>query len=132
MRRCGSSSRRCCGAGKAANPFVKAFEPMAERIAQLGMLNSLAQTVLKLTVPGVPDIYQGCDLWDFSLVDPDNRRPVDYAHRQATLGVARRGGPARRCSTRGRTGASSCSSRARCCATGWSTRNCFRAAVTGR
>ena len=41
--------------------------------------NSLAQVALKFTAPGVPDVYQGCELWDFSLVDPDNRRPVDYA-----------------------------------------------------
>ncbi len=46
------------------------------------MLNSLAQTLLALTAPGVPDIYQGTELWDFSLVDPDNRRPVDYEHRR--------------------------------------------------
>ena len=71
--------------GKGANPFVRAFEPMAELIAQAGMVNSLSQTILKLTVPGVPDIYQGCDLWDYSLVDPDNRRPVDYALREKTL-----------------------------------------------
>ena len=71
--------------GKAANPFLKAFVPLAERIAQLGMVNSLAQTVLKLTVPGVPDIYQGCEVWDYSLVDPDNRRPVDYGHRREVL-----------------------------------------------
>ncbi len=71
--------------GKTVNPFLKTFVPMAEQIARLGMLNSLAQTVLKLTVPGVPDIYQGCELWDYSLVDPDNRRPVDYARRKETL-----------------------------------------------
>ena len=71
--------------GKGANAFVRAFEPMAERIAQMGVINSLSQTVLKLTVPGVPDIYQGCDLWDFSLVDPDNRRPVDYEAHRRTL-----------------------------------------------
>ena len=71
--------------GKTANPFLKTFVPMAEQIARLGMFNSLAQTVLKLTVPGVPDIYQGCEMWDYSLVDPDNRRPVDYAHRKETL-----------------------------------------------
>ena len=65
--------------------FLRAFVPFAERIAQLGMLNSLAQTGLKCTTPGVPDIYQGCEIWDFSLVDPDNRRPVDYAHRQQLL-----------------------------------------------
>ncbi len=71
--------------GKAANPFLRAFVPLAERVAQLGMVNSLSQTVLKLTVPGVPDIYQGCEMWDYSLVDPDNRRPVDYARRREVL-----------------------------------------------
>ena len=54
-------------------------------IAWFGMLNSLAQLLLKLCVPGVPDIYQGTELWDFSLVDPDNRRPVDYDRRRAAL-----------------------------------------------
>jgi (1->4)-alpha-D-glucan 1-alpha-D-glucosylmutase len=49
------------------------------------MYNSLAQILLKFMVPGVPDIYQGNELWDFSLVDPDNRRPVDYDHRAAML-----------------------------------------------
>src|SRR3546814_4129117 len=49
------------------------------------MVNSRAQTVLKLTVPGVPDVYQGSELWDLSLVDPDNRRPVDYEMRAALL-----------------------------------------------
>lgn len=58
---------------------------MAERIAQHGAVNSLTQTVLKLTCPGVPDVYQGNELWDFSLVDPDNRRPVDFALRQQRL-----------------------------------------------
>ncbi|HEY2105563.1 MAG TPA: hypothetical protein VGH29_07250, partial [Candidatus Binataceae bacterium] len=48
-------------------------------------LNSLAQTLLKLTTPGIPDFYQGTELWDFSLVDPDNRRPVDYALRRRLL-----------------------------------------------
>lgn len=67
------------------NRFLQSFEPMVARVAELGMVNSLAQTVLKLTVPGVPDIYQGQELWDFSLVDPDNRRPVDYALRAQML-----------------------------------------------
>ena len=49
------------------------------------MLNSVAQTLIKLTVPGVPDIYQGNELWRFDLVDPDNRRPVDYATRESVL-----------------------------------------------
>ena len=67
------------------NAFVAALEPLAERLAQLGAMNSLTQTVLKLTVPGVPDIYQGNEAWDFSLVDPDNRRPVDYRQRAEGL-----------------------------------------------
>jgi malto-oligosyltrehalose synthase len=57
----------------------------AQRIAAAGAVNSLAQTVLKLTSPGVPDIFQGTEFWDLSLVDPDNRRPVDYAARIAAL-----------------------------------------------
>jgi (1->4)-alpha-D-glucan 1-alpha-D-glucosylmutase len=67
------------------DPFLKSFRPFEKRIAHLGLLNSLSQTVLKLTCPGVPDTYQGTELWDFSLVDPDNRRPVDYAHRQRVI-----------------------------------------------
>ncbi len=59
--------------------------PFAERVARLGAQNSLAQTVLKLTLPGVPDIYQGTELWDLSMVDPDNRRPVDYGLRVRLL-----------------------------------------------
>ncbi|GEP45084.1 maltooligosyl trehalose synthase [Brevifollis gellanilyticus] len=71
------------------NRFPQSISPLAERLAQLGMVNSLTQTVLKLTCPGVPDIYQGSELWDFSLVDPDNRRPVDYEKRQQALdGIA--------------------------------------------
>ncbi len=65
--------------------FLDAFLPFAERVARLGAQNSLAQTVLKLTLPGMPDIYQGAELWDLSLVDPDNRRPVDYALRERLL-----------------------------------------------
>ena len=68
-----------------AHPFRQAFRPFAARVAALGALNSLTQTILKLTVPGVPDLYQGNELWDFSLVDPDNRRPVDYALRREIL-----------------------------------------------
>ncbi len=65
--------------------FFQTFEPVAQQIAQLGAMNSLSQTLLKLTVPGVPDIYQGNEIWDFSLVDPDNRRPVDYEIRRHLL-----------------------------------------------
>jgi (1->4)-alpha-D-glucan 1-alpha-D-glucosylmutase len=57
----------------------------AGRIAPAGALNALSQTALRLTVPGVPDLYQGTDLWDFSMVDPDNRRKVDYTIRRAML-----------------------------------------------
>jgi len=67
------------------NKFIPAFLPVAQEIARLGMINSLAQTVVKLTAPGVPDIYQGTEVWDDSLVDPDNRRPVDYARRSKML-----------------------------------------------
>jgi len=66
----------------AKNRFLADFLPFQQRVARIGLWNSLAQTLLKLTCPGVPDIYQGNDLWDFSLVDPDNRRSVDYALRQ--------------------------------------------------
>jgi (1->4)-alpha-D-glucan 1-alpha-D-glucosylmutase len=67
------------------NRFLDSFLPVAEMIAQTGAINSLAQTLLKLTSPGVPDIYQGNEIWNFSLVDPDNRRPVDYAKRTRLL-----------------------------------------------
>jgi (1->4)-alpha-D-glucan 1-alpha-D-glucosylmutase len=66
--------------------FLSAFRPLGMRLARLGMLTSLGRTVLKCTIPGVPDTYQGTELWDFSLVDPDNRRPVDYAERERLLG----------------------------------------------
>jgi (1->4)-alpha-D-glucan 1-alpha-D-glucosylmutase len=59
--------------------------PFRRRVARLGMINSLAQVVLKIGSPGVPDFYQGTDLWDLSLVDPDNRREVDFAQRVSKL-----------------------------------------------
>ena len=65
--------------------FLAAFEPFAERVAMAGELHALRQTALKLTVPGVPDIYQGDELVALSLVDPDNRRPVDWARRRELL-----------------------------------------------
>lgn len=77
-----------------SSAFVKGFEPIAAEIAQIGMVNALSQTVLKLTSPGVPDIYQGNETWDFSLVDPDNRRPVDYEARQKMLEAVERAEPA--------------------------------------
>jgi (1->4)-alpha-D-glucan 1-alpha-D-glucosylmutase len=67
------------------NKFLPAFLTFAEQIAKLGAINSLSQTLLKLTSPGVPDIYQGNELWNFCLVDPDNRRPVDYKTRGEIL-----------------------------------------------
>ena len=67
------------------NPFLTDFASFIELLARPAAIASLAQLVLKLTVPGVPDIYQGGELWDFNLVDPDNRRPVDFAQRRAVL-----------------------------------------------
>jgi (1->4)-alpha-D-glucan 1-alpha-D-glucosylmutase len=72
-------------AGPMAPRFLGAFLPFQRRVAEAGMVNSLAQLVLKLASPGVPDFYQGTELWDLSLVDPDNRRPVDYVARQKLL-----------------------------------------------
>jgi (1->4)-alpha-D-glucan 1-alpha-D-glucosylmutase len=65
--------------------FLQAFRPFQQRVAEYGMFNSLAQVLLKNASPGVPDLYQGNELWDLSLVDPDNRRPVDYERRIAFL-----------------------------------------------
>jgi (1->4)-alpha-D-glucan 1-alpha-D-glucosylmutase len=68
-----------------SDTFLSNFLPFMQRVARLGIENSLIQIVGKLTAPGVPDIYQGCELWDFNLVDPDNRRPVDFAQRKSAL-----------------------------------------------
>ena len=65
--------------------FIAEVERFINRIRRAGQINSLAQTLLKHTVPGVPDLYQGGELWDLSLVDPDNRRPVDYELRKRLL-----------------------------------------------
>ena len=65
--------------------FLKELAAFVARIGRAGALNSLQQTVLRLASPGIPDLYQGTELWDFSLVDPDNRRPVDFAKREAWL-----------------------------------------------
>ncbi|MBD0304933.1 MAG: malto-oligosyltrehalose synthase [Nitrospiraceae bacterium] len=72
------------------NPFLESFLPLEEQIAEVGLYNAMAQVVLKIAAPGVPDFYQGTELWDFSLVDPDNRRPVDYATRREALSDLRR------------------------------------------
>jgi (1->4)-alpha-D-glucan 1-alpha-D-glucosylmutase len=65
--------------------FRRDFGELASRVARYGVYNSLAQLAIKIGAPGVPDFYQGTELWDFSLVDPDNRRPVDYAKRRRLL-----------------------------------------------
>lgn len=70
---------------QADDPFLNDLLTLQRRLAYFGHFNGLAQLLLKLTCPGVPDTYQGTELWDFSLVDPDNRRPVDYAKRRALL-----------------------------------------------
>ena len=67
------------------NKFLKDFQTFQKKISRYGMFNSLSQTLLKITSPGIPDFYQGTELWDFSLVDPDNRRPVDYSVRTKML-----------------------------------------------
>jgi len=71
--------------GASGARFLAAMLPFQRRIARLGMINSLAQVALKIGAPGVPDFYQGTDLWDLSLVDPDNRRPVDFSVRARLL-----------------------------------------------
>lgn len=65
--------------------FLSQFRPFQERVARLGMQNSLVQVVIKLTAPGVPDIYQGSELWNLNMMDPDNRRPVDFERRRKML-----------------------------------------------
>ena len=85
--------RDCLDASR-ANPFLESFRAFEIRIARLGMLNGLAQTLLKLTVPGVPDLYQGTELWDLSLVDPDNRRPIDYGERRRLMAALEKSTPA--------------------------------------
>ena len=65
--------------------FLDDFVAFQRFVSHHGLINSLAQTLLKIAAPGVPDTYQGTEVWDFSLVDPDNRRPVDYRHRASML-----------------------------------------------
>ncbi len=76
---------RFAGEILADGAFRAAFEELFERVAYAGAVNALVQALLKATAPGVPDVYQGCELWNFSLVDPDNRRPVDYARAARAL-----------------------------------------------
>lgn len=74
---------------RTASGFLEDFRKFLETMRDAGRLNSLAQTLVKCTAPGVPDTYQGTESWDDSLVDPDNRRPVDYGRRQALLNLIR-------------------------------------------
>jgi (1->4)-alpha-D-glucan 1-alpha-D-glucosylmutase len=69
------------------NEFLKEFLTFQKRVAYYGIFNSLSQTLIKITSPGIPDFYQGTELWDLSLVDPDNRRPVDFEQRLSCLNV---------------------------------------------
>jgi (1->4)-alpha-D-glucan 1-alpha-D-glucosylmutase len=78
------------------NPFLDDFVAFQQRVAWLGVLNSLSQMVITLTAPGVPDLYQGSDLWDLNMVDPDNRRPVDFALRRRMLSEIEQAEPERR------------------------------------
>jgi (1->4)-alpha-D-glucan 1-alpha-D-glucosylmutase len=77
-------ARAITQAGK-HNLFRKDFLSFHQKISYFGMINGLGQALIKITSPGVPEIYQGCELWDFRLVDPDNRRPVDYSVRASYL-----------------------------------------------
>ncbi len=70
---------------EAEAPFRLSLESFVRQVAHFGRLNSLVQVLFKLTAPGVPDVYQGSELWDLSLVDPDNRRPVDFERRRKVL-----------------------------------------------
>ena len=83
--------REWCGALYDNRRFVDELESFAARVAQEGERSALGQTLLKLTAPGVPDVYQGDELWALSLVDPDNRRPVDWGRRREALAELRAG-----------------------------------------
>jgi (1->4)-alpha-D-glucan 1-alpha-D-glucosylmutase len=67
------------------NPFLREFLPFQKKVSYYGIFNSLSQMLIKITSPGVPDFYQGTELWDLNLVDPDNRRPVDFEKRMSFL-----------------------------------------------
>jgi (1->4)-alpha-D-glucan 1-alpha-D-glucosylmutase len=86
-----AAARRFVEAALASRPFLDVLSPLARRVAHAGRISSLSQVALKCAAPGVCDVYQGCELWDLSLVDPDNRRPVDFALRRRMLeAIARR------------------------------------------
>jgi (1->4)-alpha-D-glucan 1-alpha-D-glucosylmutase len=83
--------RDWCRALYGNRAFLDELEPFVERVARAGERSALGQTLLKLTAPGVPDVYQGDELWRLSLVDPDNRRPVDWEERREALAAVRAG-----------------------------------------
>ncbi len=86
----GSSIPFSCRAPRGKeNPFVASLDGLLPQLRLFGAVNSLAQVVLKIASPGVPDFYQGSELWDLTLVDPDNRRPVDYDQRAVALNALR-------------------------------------------
>jgi (1->4)-alpha-D-glucan 1-alpha-D-glucosylmutase len=85
--------KRFCRALYEHEPFLADFEPFAEELARIGDRAALGQLLLKLTVPGLPDVYQGDELRDLSLVDPDNRRAVDWERRRTLLAEVRAGAP---------------------------------------
>ncbi len=67
------------------NAFLQSFVPFLEKVIEYATIYSLEQVLVKITTPGIPDVYQGCELWDLSYVDPDNRRPIDYQCRMEAL-----------------------------------------------
>src|SRR3989442_13157869 len=88
LHECDGGVRALVGAilaPRRSREFLRDLAPFAARVAWFGTLNSLAQTLIKITAPGVPDFYQGSELWDLSLADPDNRRPVAWALRARLL-----------------------------------------------
>ncbi|MHA6766238.1 malto-oligosyltrehalose synthase [Sphingobium ummariense] len=91
-----ASARALLDALLADDPFTRAVGAFVARIAPAAEANSLVQTALKYCVPGVPDLYQGAELFDLSLVDPDNRRPVDFALRQSRIDAPPCDGPTRK------------------------------------
>ncbi len=79
------------------SPFINELDAFVRSIADAGFVNSLAQTLVKICAPGVPDFYQGVEFWDFNLVDPDNRRPVDFQRRREALAAPRGAWQGRSC-----------------------------------
>ena len=112
--------------------FLNSLQTLAQRLSLLGALNSLSQITLKATMPGVPDFYQGTELWDFSLVDPDNRRPVDFAERAGRARGAGKSGLGAAWSRSGRAAISSWPGHGICSSCGPNSPMCSRTATTSR